>query len=132
MSEMSPERAVPADVTHFAVPGSQEMLLDEPQPCPAYPGLTLDGLAVAPDGQHHFLVVTVRPPTKPTIRLYLGPDPELIARHGLILVAALRTHGGHLAGVELGIGILTWLAACWTEAAAEIDDAISQFGPSNA
>lgn len=100
------------------------MLFDEPQPCPAFPSLTLDGLAVAPDGRRHFLVLTVRPPTKPAFRVHVGPDPELVARRGLILVAALRTHGGRLAEPELGVAILAWLAVCWTEMAHEIDEAI--------
>lgn len=102
---------------HFAVPGAREMLLDGPQPCPAYPGLTLEGLAVAPDGRRHFLVVRVQPPGKPAVRAHLGPDPETIARHGLILAAALRSHGRFLATPEVGAGLLAWLAACWTEAA---------------
>lgn len=97
-----------------------------PQPCPAHPDLTFDGLAVALDGEEHFLVVTVRPLGKSALQLHLGPNSEMIARRGLVLIAALRTHGGHLADPELGVGILTWLAACWVEAAAAVDDAIVQ------
>lgn len=110
------------NATHFATSGSREMLLDEPQPCPAYSGLTFDALAV--DGRRHYLVLTIRPPVKPAVRLHLGPDPEAIAHNGLILVSALRTHGGDLADPELNAGILAWLAACWTEAAAELDQAV--------
>lgn len=115
-----------AGVVHLAVAGAREMLLDEPQACPTFPGLLLDGLAVGPDGQH-YLTLTVHPPNnKPTFRLYVGPDPDTIARRGLILVAALRSHGGDLATPETGIGVLAWLAACWTEAAAEIDQAAAR------
>lgn len=140
MSEVLPERPVFGEaaergrregsagvepvITHLAVSGSREMLLDEPQSCPAYPGMTLDGLAVAPDGVQHFLVVTVRPPTKATFRMYIGPDPQRVARRGLIVVAGLRSHGGLLAEPALGISVLTWLAACWSEAATEIDRAV--------
>lgn len=86
-----PASAVPP-VAHFAVPGAGEMFLDEPQSCPAFPGLTFDGLAVAPDGRRHYLMVTIRPPGKPAVRAHLGPDPDTVAQHGLILVAALRSH----------------------------------------
>ena len=117
---------------HFAVPAAREMLLDEPQTCPAFPGLTFDGLAVAPDGRRHYLVISIRPPRKPTVRMHLGPDPETIARHGLILVAALRTHGDHLAGLEVGAGVLAWLATCWTETAAELNHATVRLPAENA
>lgn len=114
---------IPPERVHFAVPGTRELLLDEPQACPAFPGLTFDGLAIVPDGQRHYLAVTIRPPNKPMLRVHLGPDPETIARHGLILVAALRSHGGDLAAPEVGASILAWLAVCWTEAAAELGHA---------
>lgn len=48
----------PAGRPHFAVPGAREMLLEEPQACPAFPDLTFDGLALAPDGGRHYLVAT--------------------------------------------------------------------------
>lgn len=108
---------------HLAVPGSRAMWLDEPQACPVYPGITLDGLAVAPDGQRHYLVLTVRPRSKPPFHLHVGPDQAALARTGLILVAALRTYGGDLTTPEAGVAILAWIAACWTETAAELDAA---------
>ncbi|GAA1435838.1 hypothetical protein GCM10009616_33960 [Microlunatus lacustris] len=98
------------------------MLLDEPQACPTFEGLTFDALAVSPTGQH-YLVVSIRPPGKPMLRVHLGPDPDTIARHGMIVVAALRTHAGRYADPEFGVGILTWLALCWTEIATELDHA---------
>ena len=110
--------------THLAVPGARELLLDLPHPCPTYPGLTYDGLAVAgssanPADNQHFIVVTMRPPGKKApIRIHLGPDPAMVARRGLILVAALRTHGGTFDEPEFGAGVLTWLAMCWTETTA--------------
>lgn len=116
-----PSSAV-APVVHFAVPGVREMFLDEPQPCPAFPGLTFDGLAVAPDGRRHYLIVTIRPPGKPEIRAHLGPDPDTVAEHGLILVAALRTHRSLPSDSGRDVALLSWLAACWLETAAELDD----------
>lgn len=112
-----------APVAHFAVPGVREMFLDEPQPCPAFPGLTFDGLAVAPDGRRHYLMVTIRPPGKPALRAHLGPDPDTVAHHGLILVAALRTHRSLPSDSGRDVALLSWLAACWLETAAELDDA---------
>lgn len=110
---------------HLAVPGSRVMWLDEPQACPVYPGITLDGLAVALDGQRHYLVLTVRPRSKPPFHLHVGPDQPALARTGLILVAALRTYGGDLSTAEAGIAVLAWISACWTETAAELDAATS-------
>jgi hypothetical protein len=106
---------------HLAVPGSRVMWLDEPQACPVYPGITLDGLAVAPDGQRHYLVLTVRPRSKPPFHLHIGPDQAALARTGLILVAALRTYGGDLSTAEAGVAVLAWISDCWTETAAELD-----------
>lgn len=37
-----------------------------------------------------------------TFRMYIGPDPQKVARRGLIVVAGLRTHGGPLAEPALG------------------------------
>lgn len=118
--------AVP--VPHFAVPGVREMFMDEPQPCPAFPGLTFDGLtfdglAVAPDGRRHYLMVTIRPPGKPALRAHLGPDPDTVAQHGLTLVAALRTHRSLPNDPGRDVALLSWLATCWLETAAELDDA---------
>lgn len=116
--------SVAAPVAHFAVPGVREMVMDEPQSCPAFPGLTFDGLAVAPDGRRHYLIVTIRPPGKPAIRAHLGPDPDTVAQHGLILVAALRTHRILPSDSGRDVGLLSWLATCWLETAAELDDLI--------
>ena len=88
-----------------------------------YPGITLDGLAVAPDGQRHYVVLTVRPRSKPPFHLHVGPDQAALARTGPILVAALRTYGGDLATAEAGVAVLAWISACWTETAAELDAA---------
>ena len=93
---------LPTPPAHLAEPGARELLLDTPEACPAYPGLTLDGIAVTADGQRRYLVVTV-------------------ARRGLIIAAAFRTYPGDLGSLETGAGILAWLAACWTEAEDEID-----------
>lgn len=109
-------------VAHFAVPGVREIFLDDPEPCPAFPGITFDGLAVAPDGRH-YLMVTIRPPGKPEIRAHLGPDPDTVAQHGLILVAALRTHRTLPSDSGRDVALLSWLATCWIETAAELDDA---------
>jgi hypothetical protein len=98
------------------------MFLEEPQPCPAFPGLTFDGLAVAPDGRRHYLMVTIRPPGKPEIRAHLGRDPDTVAHHGLILVAALRTHRTLPSDSVRDVTLLSWLATCWLETAAEFDD----------
>lgn len=117
----TPASAV-ALVAHFAVPGVREMFLDEPQPCPAFPGLTFDGLAVAPDGRRHYLMVTIRPPAKPAVRAHLGPDPDTVAQHGLILVAALRSHRALPSDPGRDVALLSWLATCWLETAAELDD----------
>lgn len=113
--------------SHLAVPGSRVMWLDEPQACPVYPGITLEGLAVAPDGQRHYLVLTVQPRSKPAFHLHVGPD-QALARTGLIVVATLRTYGGDLATPEAGVAVLAWMADCWTETAAELDAATSTAG----
>ena len=99
------------------------MWLDEAQPCPTYPGISLNGVAVAPDGQRHYLVLSVRPRSKPAFLLHVGPDPEALSRIGLILAAALQTYGGHLTDPAAGAALLTWLAACWTELGRELDAA---------
>lgn len=112
--------------SRFAVPGLRVMWLDEAQECPAYPGVTFDGLAVAPDGQRHYLVLTVRPRMKPSFHLHVGPDQAAIARTGLFLVAALQTYGGDLADAGAGVVVLAWLATCWTETAAELDEATTR------
>lgn len=113
---------------HLAVSGPRVMWLDEPQSCPVYPGISLAGLAVAPDGQRHYLVLTVRPRSKPPFHLHVGPDQAALARTGLILVAALRTCGDDLTTPEAGVAVLTWIADCWTETAAELDAAASTAG----
>ena len=119
-----PETCLPS---RLAVLGARVMWLDEAQPCPTYPGVTLDGLAVAPDGQRHYLVLTVRPRSKPPFLLHVGPDPDAVGRIGLIIAAALQTYGGDLADPIAGAAVLGWLAACWTEAASELDAAAGSY-----
>lgn len=114
--------------SHLAVPGSRVMWLDEPQACPVYPGITLEGLAVAPGGQRHYLVLTVRPRSKAPFHLHVGPDQAALARTGLIVVAALWTYGGDLATPEAGVAVLAWMADCWTETAAELNAATNTAG----
>lgn len=119
-------RGGPSDTrlpTRLAVPGARVMWLDKVQPGPTYPGLTLDGLAVAPDGQRHYLVLTARLRSKPPFLLHIGPDPDAIGHFGLIIAAALQSYGGDLADPIAGAAVLAWLAACWTEAASELDTA---------
>lgn len=125
---IQPHSSTPIEpvITHFAPAGSRELLFDLAHRCPAYPGLTFDGLAVAGDSQtpsknEHHLIATLRPPgTKPPTRFYLGPDPAMVARRGLIIVAALQTHGYPYSEPDFGVGVLFWFAACWTEAIGEI------------
>lgn len=102
---------VDSDRYALAVDGAQTMLFDQPEPCPALPGLVLDGVAVDPTGRHH-LAVTLRRDDQVVVRVHLGPDDAMIARRGLIIVTALRSRGD-LDGTEHSIAILAWLAACW-------------------
>jgi hypothetical protein len=60
-------------VTHFRVPG-REMLLDQPECCPSYGGLSFDGLAIDENDGVHLIVRTT------SARAYLGPDLPIVAR----------------------------------------------------
>lgn len=53
--------------THFQV-DARELLLDQPERCPFYMPLALEGIAVTPTGQHHLVLNT------PAARFYAGPD----------------------------------------------------------
>lgn len=113
LTEPTARQARPVDPDQYAlaVDGAQTMLFDQPAPCPVLPGLVLDGVAVDPAGRHH-LALTLRRDDQVVIRVHLGPDEAMIARRGLIIVTALRSHGD-LDGPEHSIAILTWLATCW-------------------
>lgn len=100
-----------AQVTHFRVQAT-EMLFDQPETCPAMPGLTWDGVAADPAGDH-YLIITLRQPTKPDVRAYFGPDPDTIARRALILIAGVRTHPDSPDTTDQA-ATLTWLATAWT------------------
>jgi len=58
---MSTDRgAARGNLTHFAVPEAREMLFDEMPSCPAYGGLSFDGIAVNADDQLYLIVRTRR------------------------------------------------------------------------
>lgn len=101
--------------THFAVP-AREMLFDEPEVCPAYGGLTFDGIAVTAADEMH-LILRV-----PTARAYFGPDGETISRRGLILLAALRDSALPPRPADMPM-LMLWLMTCWTTTLAEIEAA---------
>lgn len=105
---------------HFADSEATEMRLERPEPCPAFPGLTLDGLAAAP-GSRHYLIVTLTRPDTPAVHAHLGPDPDTLVRNGFLLVAGLTAHGDLGGGLVDGAAILAWLADCWTAMVTEVD-----------
>ena len=96
-------------VTYFRVSAS-EMLFDTPETCPAFDGLVWHGVAATTSGDHHLIISMQH--NRHSARAYLGPDPEIIARRGLIIIAALRTHDALTLAEEASI--LVWLADCWT------------------
>lgn len=107
--------------THFAVP-AREMLFDEPEVCPAYGGLTFDGIAVTAADEMH-LILRV-----PTARAYFGPDGETISRRGLILLAALRDSALPPRPADMPM-LMLWLMTCWTTTLAEIEAAGTKSAP---
>ncbi|MEN3124037.1 hypothetical protein [Janibacter sp. LM] len=71
---------------HFHVP-AREMLLEDPQRCPWLPGLTMVGVAVTDDEQHH---VILELGTRSVDRFYLGPTQDDVTRRAQVLAHALR------------------------------------------
>lgn len=108
-AEIESGSSAPAAATYFRVPAS-EMLFDTPEPCPTFDGLVWHGVAATDSGDHH-MIVSVQHRSR-YVRLYLGPDPAIIARRGLILLAALRTYDALTLAEEATV--LFWLADCWT------------------
>lgn len=51
---------------------ARELLLPDRQRCPAYPLLSLDGLAIDTHDRPHLIIST------PTARTYLGPDTATV------------------------------------------------------
>lgn len=104
--------------THFAVP-AHEFELDQPEACPALPQVILTGIAATATSEHH-LIVTVPRSDGATVRLYLGPGPNDIARRGVITVAALRSF--QPVTDEAAAALLLWLADAWDATHHAIDE----------
>jgi hypothetical protein len=100
--------------THFRVP-AREMLLDQPECCPIYGGLSFDGLAIDEKEGVHLIVRTT------SARAYLGPDLTVVTRRAHILAVALVDAG--VIDTERAGGVITWLGECWTAATNEIAQA---------
>lgn len=107
--------------THFAVP-AREMLFDRPESCPAYGGLTFDGIAVTAADEIHLILRT------PFARAYFGPNSAAISRRGLILLAGLRDSAMPPRPHEMPM-LMLWLMTCWTATLAEIEAAGAKSTP---
>ncbi len=101
---------------HFHVDAA-ELLLEDPVRCAFLPGLTLDGIAVTPHGQHH-LVLTLAGRE----RFYVGPDDTTVTRRAQILAAALTRHldpaHAHLVG--------EWVQWAWDALLDELVDRLTR------
>lgn len=104
--------------THFQV-DARELLLDQPERCPFYMPLALEGIAVTPTGQHHLVLNT------PAARFYAGPDTATVARRAQLLGAALRRGRAGLS-VDLAAAASAWVELCWESVVDELVDAIAQ------
>lgn len=107
--------------THFMVQ-ARELLLDEQVTCPYHPLLTLEGVAVTPDGQHHLIGHAAGQ------RAYLGPTQAIVERRAQIIAAALarpdlaEPDSGR---TELAWLIQYWLVQCWEALLDELVDALT-------
>lgn len=102
---------------HFHV-DAREMLLDVPEKCPVAPGITFDGLAVTPEGQHH-LIVTARGQ-----RAYVGPDVATVTRRAEILTQAL-SHGPAALDTDHATWVGWWVREMWEAVTDELTNAIT-------
>ena len=103
--------------THFDV-DAHELLMDQPEQCPFYPPLVLEGIAVTPGGQHHLVLRT------PSARFYAGPDTATVTRRAQLLAAALRDGRPGLS-VALADAAAAWVDLCWESVVDELVDAIA-------
>ncbi len=102
---------------HFHVT-ARELRLEEPERCPFLPALTMDGLAVTPEGQHH-LILTLRA----TDRMYFGPDERTVTRRTQILTMALQRGEAALDRYHADL-VGEWVATVWEAAIDELVDAM--------
>lgn len=104
---------------HFHVP-ADELLLTEPTACAFLPTLTLDGLAVTDQGQHH-LILTL----SGLSRFYVGPDDATVDRRAAILTAALSVQQHQLDPFHAAL-IGDWIRWSWEALLDELVDQLTQ------
>lgn len=109
-------------MTHFLVSARELLLAADSMVCPYHPLLVLEGVAVAPGGQHHLIVSAAGQ------RAYLGPTQEVVRRRARILAVALarpdRGRDRDSGRRDLAWLIEEWVMQSWEALVDELVDAL--------